>query len=578
VAKRLVDYARVDAHLCHELLIREGLIQGQTKLNLPFLQQNLAMIERVQELEEMSRRRDILVDEEQMLDFYQELIPEHVVSEASLMKWYRKLDSHFKQRLIFDPDSLKKHDADSVNEFNFPKIWQQGNIKLKLQYQFEPNAADDGVSALIPLALLNQVEEVGFDWLVPGFRHDLIVALIRSLPKRLRRNFVPAPNFAQACIADMPTHDKKGQPLGFVESLSEKLFKMTGVKVDSHEWQLESIEEHLKFNFIIIDENQKILKQGRDLHSLKMTLQGKVKQTLRKVAKPGIEKENITEWDFPELQKEYLDQSSGFEVKAFPALVEQSQSVAIRLFDSADAAHWHHKIGLRKLIRLNIPSPIKYLQEKLPNKAKLGLYFNPFGQIKALIDDCIDAAVDDLLAGFCQSNRVDIRDRASFDLAKEYVREHLNDTVLQIATKVEQGLTTAHGIQKRLKGNVPLNLISAHGDIKQHLSSLVFGGFVAQLGAQKLDDWNRYIKAIERRLEKLLIDPNKDRLHQLNIEKIQSQYQDRLNKIPKGKLVPEDLLAVRWMIEELRVSFFAQQLGTPMPISIKRIENVLAAF
>ncbi len=578
VAKRLVDYARVDAHLCHELLIREGLIQGQTKLNLPFLQQNLAMIERVQELEEMSRRRDILVDEEQMLDFYQELIPEHVVSEASLMKWYRKLDSHFKQRLIFDPDSLKKHDADSVNEFNFPKIWQQGNIKLKLQYQFEPNAADDGVSALIPLALLNQVEEVGFDWLVPGFRHDLIVALIRSLPKRLRRNFVPAPNFAQACIADMPTHDKKGHPLGFVESLSEKLFKMTGVKVDSHEWQLESIEEHLKFNFIIIDENQKILKQGRDLHSLKMTLQGKVKQTLRKVAKPGIEKENITEWDFPELQKEYLDKSSGFEVKAFPALVDQSQSVAIKLFDSADAAHWHHKIGLRKLIRLNIPSPIKYLQEKLPNKAKLGLYFNPFGQIKALIDDCIDAAVDDLLAGFSQSNRVEIRDRASFDLAREYVREHLNDTVLQIATKVEQGLTTAHGIQKRLKGNVPLNLISAHGDIKQHLSSLVFGGFVAQLGAKKLDDWNRYIKAIERRLEKLPIDPNKDRLHQLNIEKIQSQYQDRLNKIPKGKLVPEDLLAVRWMIEELRVSFFAQQLGTPMPISIKRIENVLAAF
>ena len=230
------------------------------------------------------------------------------------------------------------------------------------------------------------------------------------------------------------------------------------------------------------------------------------------------------------------------------------------------------------MIKLNIPSPVNYLENKLPNKAKLGLYFNPFGQIKALISDCIDCGIDSLLAQYKSEQQCDIRDAEHFGKAKDFVRENINDEVLAIAQSVETGLTLAHQIQKKLKGNVPLTMISSHGDIKQHLSSLVYPGFVAQISASRLSDWNRYIKGIARRLEKLPVDPNRDRLNQLNIEKVQQQYQAVLNKIPNGKSVPSELQYVRWMIEELRISFFAQQLGTSIPISVKRIENQLQSF
>jgi ATP-dependent helicase HrpA len=234
-----------------------------------------------------------------------------------------------------------------------------------------------------------------------------------------------------------------------------------------------------------------------------------------------------------------------------------------------------HKLGLRKLIILGIPSPVKYLQDKLPNKAKLGLYFNPFGQIKALIDDCIDAGVDQLIQQYCQKHDGDIREKQHFESCCEFVKKEINDTVLRVAQQVEVGLTVAHEIKKKMKGSVPLNLIYAHGHIKGQLDSLVYKGFVADVGAHKLADWQRYIKAIFKRLEKVAIDPTKDKLHQLNLEKAEQAYQDKCNKISQNQPIPEELQEVRWLLHELQVSFFAQQLGTSAPISVKRILNHL---
>ena len=578
VPQRRVDFSKIDAVISRELFIREALVNGDTKLNFGFLKHNQQLVSEIQLLEEKSRRRDILIDDESLIAFYHEAIPEPICTEAGLIKWWKTASELQKSALKFDPQALQKRESHHVNELNYPQTWTQGNISLALSYCFEPNAPDDGVSALIPLPLLNQVDEQGFDWLIPGLLHERIVALIKSLPKKLRRNFVPAPNFADACLVDMPRQDKKGHPIDFLTALSAKLFKMTGVKVEEDEWSLDTLPEHLNFNFKVIDGNKTIIRQGRDLHLLKTQLQGKVEQTLQNVATPELEKSGLTQWNFDSLQEEYIDDSSGYEVKAFPALTPEKNAVAIKLFESKEKADTHHKQGLRKLIRLNIPSPVKYLQEKLPNKAKLGLYFNPFGQIASLIDDCIDAGIDDLLNTFLASQNMDVRTEESFTEALNFVRAEINESVLAIAKKVEVGLTTAHAIQKKLKGNVPLTMINAHGDIKSHLNSLVFPGFVATLGVIKLDDWNRYIKGIERRLEKLAIDPNKDRLHQLNIEKVSAQFLSCLSKIPQGKSVPEELENVKWMIEELRISLFAQQLGTHSPISVKRIENQLQAF
>ncbi|MFT4995380.1 MAG: ATP-dependent helicase HrpA, partial [Paraglaciecola sp.] len=571
VSQRRKIYSKIDPIMCRDIFIREALVQLNTRLNYAFLSHNQKAVEQVEALEEKTRRRDLLVDEENLVAFYAQHIPDDICTEAGFKKWWQKASIDTPQLLHFDADMLFKKQANEVNEYSFPEYWQQGNLTLALQYHFEPKDPEDGVSLVIPLALLNQLHDIDFDWLIPGLRHELIVSLIKSLPKKLRRNFVPAPNYADACLADITPRDKKGQPVVFLSAISHKLKRMTGQDVAPDEWQIENLPVHLRFNFKVMDEKNQLVKQGRNLHELQHGLQGKVKQSLQKVASPELEKSGLTQWDFATLPKEFVKKNAGFELKAYPALVAEKQSVAIKLFDKAHQAEASHKQGLRQLMILAIPSPVKYLQDKLPNKAKLGLYFNPFGNVTVLIDDCIAAGVDQLIGLYCAKHHGDIRDKENFANCVEWLKGEINEQVLSLAEKVEKGLTQAHGIKKKMKGNVPLSLISAHGDIKQQLDSLVYNGFVSDIGVMRIEPWQRYIEGIVRRLEKLPIDPTKDRLHQINIEKVHSLYHGKLQKVPAGMPVPDVLQEVRWMIEELRVSFFAQQLGTSMPISSKRI-------
>ena len=578
VSQRRRTYSAIDPVVSREIFIREALVNLDTKLKFAFLTHNQKVIADIEALEEKSRRRDLLVDEETLIEFYSARLPEHVCSEAGFKKWWQKQTNQQADFLDFDPQALIKKDASHIDEHSFPETFRQNNLRLALSYHFEPVDEDDGVSLLIPLALLNQLDDVGFDWLIPGLRHELIVALIKGLPKRLRRNFVPAPNYADACLSDLSQLDKKGQFVPFIQALTHKLKRMTGIEVSEDEWQLDSLPKHLRFNFKVLDENGKVIRQGRDLNTLQHGLQGKVKQNLQKVATPELEQQGLSQWSFDDLPKEYVSKSAGYEIKAFPALVNEGKTVGIKLYEQAHLAQTAHKLGLRQLVVLAIPSPIKYLQEKLPNKAKLGLYFNPFGQIQTLIDDCINAGVDALIAEFAQKFSTSIRSKVEFQACCEFVRQDINPLVLDIAQKIEVGLTTAHGINKKMKGNVPLTMIHAHSDIKQHLDSLVFPNFVSAIGVKRLVDWQRYIEGIKRRFEKLPIDPIKDKLHQLNIEKIQGEYQKKCQQLPLGKEIPSELAEVRWLIEELRISFFAQQLGTNVPISAKRIANQLASL
>lgn len=578
VNQRRRTYSSIDPVVSREIFIREALVNLETKLNFAFLQHNQKIIADIEALEEKSRRRDLLVDEETLIAFYASRLPEHICSDASFKKWWQKKSIEQTTFLDFDPEALIKKDASHIDVHSFPETYRQNNLRLALSYHFEPVDEDDGVSLLIPLALLNQISDQGFDWLIPGLRHELIIALIKGLPKRLRRNFVPAPNYADACLPDLSPSDKKGQFVPFLQALTLKLKRMTGIEVADEEWQLDALPKHLRFNFKILDEQGKLIRQGRNLSEIQHSLQGKVKSNLQKVATPELEQKGLSQWSFDDLPKEYVSKSSGYEIKAYPALVSEGKTVGIKLFEQAYLAQAAHKVGLRQLVILAIPSPIKYLQEKLPNKAKLGLYFNPFGQIQTLIDDCINAGVDSLINDFFQQCSTDIRNKQEFLACCEFVRQDINPLVLEIAKKIEVGLTTAHGINKKMKGNVPLSLIHAHSDIKQHLDSLVFPSFVSAIGVKRLNDWQRYIEGIKRRFEKLPIDPIKDKLHQLNIEKIQGDYQKKCQQISIGKEIPAELAEVRWLIEELRISFFAQQLGTNMPISAKRIANQLSSI
>ncbi|ETS30889.1 ATP-dependent RNA helicase HrpA [Photorhabdus temperata] len=562
VASRLINYSKIDPMLCRELFIRHALVEGDWQTRHAFFRANLKLREEIEELEHKSRRRDILVDDEILFSFYDQRIPQSVVSTGHFDRWWLKTNRAQPDLLNFEKNMLIKGDADKISALDYPNYWYQDALKLRLSYQFEPGTEADGVTVHIPLPVLNQVKDAGFDWQIPGIRYDLVVALIKSLPKPVRRNFVPAPNYAQAFMERVP------QPQStLLDSLEKELRRMTGVTVSRDDWQLAQVPDHLKMTFRVAGEKNRAIAEGKDLAALKLRLKEKVQETLSAVADDGIEQSGLHIWSFGELPERYEQKRGGYSVKAFPALVDEKESIGIRLFETEleqQTAMWE---GTRRLLLLNIPSPIKYLHEKLPNKSKLGLYFNPYGKVLDLIDDCISCGVDKLIAG----NGGPAWNEQTFIQLQNKVRAELNDTVVEIARQVEQILTTVFAINKRLKGRVDISLALALSDIKAQLSGLVFRGFVTANSWKRLPDVLRYLHGIDRRLEKLAIDPHRDRTQMGRVENVQQQWQLWLAKLSlQQKQLPE-VQEIRWMIEELRISLFAQQLGTPYPISDKRI-------
>ncbi|PWC12841.1 ATP-dependent RNA helicase HrpA [Brenneria roseae subsp. americana] len=562
VAARKVNYSQIDPVLARELFIRHALVEGDWQTQHAFFRANLKLLAEVEELENKSRRRDILVDDETLFAFYDRRLPHDIISARHFDKWWKTASRQNADLLNFEKSMLIKEGADKISALDYPNFWHQGNLKLRLSYQFEPGTDADGVTIHIPLPILNQVHDEGFEWQIPGVRRELVIALIKSLPKPMRRNFVPAPNYAEAFLARATPLEK-----GLLESLERELRLMTGVTVPRDEWQWEQVPDHLKVTFRVVDEKNRLLREGKDLNALKDQLKDKVQQTLSAVADDGLEQHNLHVWSFGSLPDCYEQKRGGYSVKAYPALVDEKDSVAIRLFDTPHQQQQVMRQGLRRLLLLNIPSPIKYLHEKLPNKAKLGLYFNPYGKVLDLIDDCIACAVDKLISEFGGP----VWQEDAFQKLHEKVRAELNDTVVDIAKQVEQILTTVFAINKRLKGRIDMTMALALSDIKNQINGLVFRGFVTDNGWHRLPDVLRYLQAIERRLEKLAQDAHRDRAQMLKVEQVQQAWLQWWNKLPAERRDDDEVKAIRWMIEELRVSYFAQQLGTPFPISEKRI-------
>ncbi|MDG2941162.1 ATP-dependent RNA helicase HrpA [Exercitatus varius] len=567
VANRPVNYGAIDPQTSREIFIQSALVEGDWHTRHPFFFENQKLIREVEELEHKSRRRDILVDDRTLFEFYDSRIGADVVSQKHFDSWWKKAGQKDPELLNFEKSFLMKEDAQKVSQLDFPNFWHQGNLKLKLSYQFEPGTDADGVTVHIPLPLLNQIEMQGFDWQIPGLRHELIVALIKALPKSLRRNFVPAPNYADAFLARVTNFDK---PL--TETLSNELRRMTGVNVDADEWKLDQIPPHLRITFRVIDEKGKKIAESMNLDELKFSLKDRVQQSISAVADDGIEQSGIHIWNFDSLPQCYEQKKQGFTVKAFPAITDEKEAVGIKLFETEYEQSVAMRQGLRRLILLNVPSPIKYLHEKLPNKSKLGLYFTPFGKVLDLIDDCIACGVDKLIADFGGF----VWNETDFDKLRDFVRENLNEITVDIAQQVERLLTLTFEINKRLKGKMDFTMAFALSDIKSQLAGLIYPGFVEKTGYARLPDIHRYLQAIDKRMDKLAQDINRDRAAMLRVEQCQQAYQQLLAKLPKSKPLTEDVLEIRYMIEELRVSLFAQQLGTKYPVSEKRVLNTIA--
>lgn len=564
VAKRPVNYSSIDPTLTRELFIRHGLVGGDVTTNHLFYKKNLDLINSIEKLEHKFRRKDIMIDEETLYGFYDAKLPMEVVSLSHFDTWWKKAKLIKPDLLDFNKTFLINHKtAQSLDSLAYPDYWTQGNLTLPLVYHFDPRSDRDGVRVIIPISVLNQVNGAEFSWQIPGLRHEMLVALIRALPKTLRRHLVPAPHYATAFL-------ERVQPLSrpLMEALESEFHRMTGVVFSREAWQFDQLPNHLTITFRIVDEKMLPLAQGKNLDQLKTQLKSNLQHDVSSIiGDNSIEKQGLTNWNFGRLPNVFQCRKGDYTVKVYPAIVDNKQSVSLRFFDSPKQQYTASLVGLRRLILLNIPSLNTYLKNTLPNKTRLALYFNRFGTLAELIEACVFTATDTLI----DQNGGMVWDQQAFEQLLVLIKNKINSLTGEIVTQVDCILTLHFRINKKLKEHVSLSLAVPLSDIKNQLSKLIYKDFVVQTGYPKLLDVHRYLMAIEHRLDKLGPERNKDNSKHRQIDRVETAYRGLLSNLVKSPQQLDACKPIRWMIEEFRVSLFAQLLGTPYPISEKRI-------
>ncbi|MEV5335036.1 ATP-dependent RNA helicase HrpA [Streptomyces werraensis] len=577
VAQRKVNYGRIDPELSRELFIRNALVEGDWRTHHKFFADNRKLLTEVEELEHRARRRDILVDDETLFDFYDQRIPDHVVSGAHFDSWWKHKRREQPDFLDFEREMLIRESADAVTKADYPDTWRQGPLKFRVTYQFEPGADADGVTVHIPLQVLNQVTDEGFDWQIPGLREEVVTELIRSLPKPIRRNYVPAPNYAKAFL-------ERAVPLQepLTVTMARELKRMVGVPFEADDFDWSRVPDHLKVTFRIVDERRRTLAEDKDLEALKLKLRPKARKALSQAAAAtaqrqggeSLERKGLTDWTIGSLTRVFETRRAGQPVKAYPALVDDGDSVSVRLFDSeAEQAEAMWK-GTRRLILLGIPvNPAKFASEKLTNPQKLALSANPHGSVQALFDDCAMAAADKLIADFGGP----VWDEESYRKLFDKVRAEIVDTTVRAVGQVQQVLAAWQACERRLKGVRSPALLPNLRDVRTQLDGLVKPGFVTEAGLRRMPDLMRYLVAADRRLQQMPTNVQRDTTRMAKVHEMQDEYAWLLEQMPQGRPVPQQVRDIRWMIEELRVSYFAHALGTAYPVSDKRIVKAIDA-
>ncbi|MFF9116155.1 ATP-dependent RNA helicase HrpA [Streptomyces massasporeus] len=577
VAQRKVNYGRIDPEISRELFIRNALVEGDWRTHHKFFSDNRRLLTEVEELEHRARRRDILVDDETLYDFYDQRIPEHVVSGAHFDSWWKHKRHEQPDFLDFEREMLINEKAGEVSKADYPDSWRQGNLKFRVTYQFEPGADADGVTVHVPLQVLNQVTDEGFDWQIPGLREELVTELIRSLPKPIRRNYVPAPNFARAFLdRAVPLQE----PL--TATMTRELRLMVGVPFEADDFDLSKVPDHLKITFRIVDERRRKLAEDKDLEALKLKLRPKARKALSQAAAAtaersggeSLERSGLTDWTIGTLSRVFETRRAGQPVKAYPALVDDGDTVSVRLFDTeAEQARAMWK-GTRRLILRNIPvNPAKFASQKLTNAQKLALSANPHGSIQGLFDDCAMAAADKLIGDFGGP----AWDEESYRKLYDKVRAEIVDTTVRTVGQVQQVLAAWQACERRLKAVHSPALLPNLQDVRAQLDALVKPGFVTEAGLRRMPDLMRYLVAADRRLQQMPTNVQRDTTRMQKVHEMQDEYAWLLEQLPQGRPVPSSVLDIRWMIEELRVSYFAHALGTAYPVSDKRIVKAIDA-
>jgi ATP-dependent helicase HrpA len=565
VTRRAVNFDRVDPKLCRELFIQCALVEGDWDTHHKFFQDNQALLAEVAGLEERTRRRNIVAEDQVRFDFFDQRIPADVVSARHFDAWWKTTRRTSPELLTFDRAILVNDNAGEVSPAQYPDAFHPEGLRqpLPLIYRFEPGTPGDGVTVRVPLALLGQVTSDSLGWPVPGQREELVTALLRSLPKELRKNFVPIPDVARAIVPRLT--GAKGSMLA---ALERELHTATGVVVPRRAWKLDRIPEYLKPTYQVVGAADQPLAEGKDLDAIQRRFRDQARQALAG-AVGGLEQVGIGSWTVGTVPRRVEQARDGFAATGYPALVDESGRVALRVLESEHAQRMAMWSGIRRLLLLTVPSPVKLVNARLSNQAKLALSRNPHGSAAALLDDCLSCAVDHLMA---QHGGL-VWDETGFSQLRDAVRADLHQTLLNTVERVRTVLAESHQVRQSLE-RTPM-VSPGVADLRSQLDELVYPGFVTAVGWSRLSDFPRYLRAAGSRLERLARDPRWDAERLATIERVKLEYQELAAKIPKGHPGEATMVELRWMIEELRVGLFAQALGTAYPISEQRVYRAM---
>lgn len=568
VTGRLVDYGRIDPQTARELFLRHALVQGEWRTRHEFFHRNRALLDDIADLEHRARRRDILVDDEALFEFYDRRIPADIVSVRHFDSWWRTAKQADPTLLDFTTETVVNAGADRLNPADFPDTWRQGELSFPLTYQFEPGQADDGVTVHIPVAQLPHVRAVGFDWLVPGMRNELVTALIKTLPKQLRRTVVPAPDFAAAALAALTP---RAEPLQI--GLARELTRLGAAPISPGDLDPAALPDHLRMTFAATDADGRVLATDKDLTRLRTRLSDEVARSVSR-ATASAERPPATVWtseSLGTLEPTVRSRVGNQTVTGYPALVPEAGGVAVRVLSSPAEQARAMRAGTRALVLRAIPTSVRAATAGLSPADRLVLSQNPYGSLEALVEDCRAGAVDELVAAAGGP----VRSPQRFAALIESLRPKLTPAVARLVRTVVPVLAEAHRVTSALANTRERDIAE---DVRAQLAELVFPGFISEWGAVRLRELPRYLRAAVVRLESLPGSADRDRRGMADVDAAFAAYEQLLSRLPEQRREAPEVAEIWWMIEELRVSLFAQQLGTPYPVSLKRIQKAIGAI
>jgi ATP-dependent helicase HrpA len=568
VPRRSVHYGGIEPKNAREIFIRCALVDGDCDLSAPFFRHNQRLVDEIRTLEAKSRQRGLLVDDQTRFDFYDARIPAGIHNLPAFEKWRRQIEGENPRFLHMSRRDLMNQTSAQSTEESFPDTIPVAGLTLPLAYHFEPGHIADGVTVSIPLAALNQVPAERFEWLVPGLLREKITALIKSLPKPLRVQFIPAPDFADAATGKLSVGEGS-----LLDALGAFLGKASGTPVRRGDFDPQTLLDHLHMNFSVVDETGKVLACGRDIHELRRRLGVEVRQRFDAIPQGQFNRDGITSWDFGDLPESIDVARQGIVLKAYPALTDNPDTpaaVSLRLFDTPSAADHAMRSGLRKLFILQLGERIRDLQRNLPNSERMCLNYVTIGTCDDLKRDLVSAAVDRALF----ENDQLIRTRDEFIQRAQRGWNHLSQAAMELAGICDEILVLYQETHLSLGGRFPALLSDAIADMKQQLSQLVPPGFVLSTPRGWLEHVPRFIRAIQIRLKKLTnAGLTRDNQAAQVVRPLWLRFDQRSQLHRRFGVRDPNLAEFRWMMEELRVSLFAQELKTSIPISVQRLEK-----